>query len=618
MKFKHWLDEGYPRPQLCREGWFSLNGPWRFVADPDNIGWNEQWYDKSRAELFSTEITVPFPPGSKLSGTFVDEPRSVPEVVWYQRVITAEELGALGAGSQLYVNFEAVDYETDIWVDGQHRVHHTGGYSPFSVLLGTDRDRDYTVVVRAFDSKEDRGQPRGKQEWGDHPMGIWYMRSNGIWRDVWIEARPPVAVDGFYWETDLDASVLRLEVSFTAPAPVGSELTVKLEREGEPLTAVTQAVSGYSTKLQFHLPVLENRLEWPMWLWSPDHPTLLDVEVTLSAGAETDNVVSYTGMRTVGTSNRYLLINKIPVYLRGILDQGYWPDSWYTDPSADSIREDVELIKSLGFNFARMHQKSPDQRYLAWADLKGLVVWAETGASFAYNERSMLAVSEEWNDLVIRDRAHPSVVAWVPFNESWGVGSIETDRRQQAFVDSVVSMTRALDPSRPISANDGWEQRDTDLVTVHDYPPTGGELARGYASVEAIQETIGNVGPLGRVSQLLKPWEDDRPVFISEFGGISMGTLPEGGFSYGQADSPEEFAQRFSDLITGVLSSPVLAGFCYTQLTDTGQEINGLCTADRTPKIPAEQIRAIVSDHGPQPSQLRPRMVSADAAPGTF
>ena len=636
-----WIEQGYPRPQLRRDGWVSLNGAWEFQMDPRDEGLQRQWYLPFRQEesrrsvrgevatvpqsstLFDTSITVPFPPGSELSGVCVDAPDDVPDVVWYRRQISPEELATLGAeraatNGQVFLNFEAVDYQADVWVDGQHCARHVGGYTPFSVPMGTDLSSPKTVVVRAQDSR-DPEQPRGKQAWRDQPDGIWYHRSTGIWRDVWMEARPRCSVTGFNWETDLTRGVLMGAIALSAPTPPGATIQVALRRGDQVVASLGRILAERTTEalVQLPIPELRNRMDWDQWLWSPDRPNLLDLSVELKSGGERDCVSSYVGLRTVDVTERYVRVNGNPVYIRGVLDQGYWPQSFFTAPTVDDLKGEVELVLSLGFNLSRIHERTPDRRYLYWADRLGLMVWGESASTYAFGEAAMRAVIDEWYDIVIRDRAAPSIITWVPFNESWGVGQIAHSPRQRAFVESVVALTRALDGTRPVSANDGWEQLDTDVVTTHDYGTSGEQLFVNYRDAQAVADTLDGEGPQGRRTLLGAPWTGDKPVIVSEFGGVSLendqGGAEESGWGYDQVSSAAEFQERFDSLVTGLLRSPILAGFCYTQLTDTLQEVNGICTADRQPKIPAETVRRIVQNSEPAKAQQRPRLITDKA-----
>lgn len=607
-----WSDENYPRPLLFRSAWAPLNGPWEFAADPDNCGLEQAWF-AADCEAFAEVIQVPFPPGSPSSGVWGDQPEQVPEVVWYRKTLTAEKLRQLTESDRVRLNFEAVDYRADVWVNGQHLITHEGGYTPFSAEWPRLTQQAVEVVVRCEDSRSP-SQPRGKQAWRDQVDSIWYHRSTGIWRDVWIEAVPTHTVENFQWETDLVRGALRGKVGFNRLVPSGSTLELRLRRGPEVVASLTQAVSGLFAQVQFDLPMLRNRMDWTDWVWSPEHPHLLDLDLTLTTTSGQDRVLSYVGLRTVEAGAQYLHLNRLPVYLRGVLDQGYWPDTYFTAPSPTALKRDAELALELGFNLARIHERSADRRYLTWADRLGLMVWAEFPSTYAFDEDAVRAVTAEWTELVLRDRAHPCIVTWVPFNESWGVPEIASDPRQSAFVSAVVSLTRALDQTRPVSANDGWEQLETDLVTTHDYGAFGSELRANYHSQEAVARSVGGVGPQGRLTLLNQDWAGDRPVLVSEFGGVSLSE--KAGWGYSVATNPAELADRLDQLFSALWDSPVLAGFCYTQLTDTAQEANGLCWPNRQPKVPLDQLHAIIYQPQRHRDQIRPRLITEETRPG--
>ncbi|HLS72244.1 MAG TPA: glycoside hydrolase family 2 TIM barrel-domain containing protein [Actinomycetaceae bacterium] len=603
-RFTAWSDAGYPRPQLCRPSWLVLDGPWQFAADPEEVGVAMGWHRTDHS--FRDEIQVPFPPGSELSGISSE---GATDVVWYRRVVSAEELAGLGPGEVLLLHFEAVDFRADVWVDGHHAASHTGGFTPFSVELERPAG-PITLVVRAEDRRADLSQPRGKQDWRETTHGIWYERSTGIWRDVWLEAVPRTAVRELVWTSDLDAALVRCELVFSSWLDRGAEVEVELSLAGEVLGRTTASVHGQSAEVTVHLPALANRMEWPELVWAPEHPTLLDATVELRARGEADTVVSYLGLRSVHTDERYLRLNDRPVYIRAVLDQGYWPQSFLTAPDHAALRTDLQLSKDLGFNTVRIHQRVPDRRFLTWADRIGIMVWAEFPAAFEFSRRAVERTVSEWMSAVRRDLSHPSIVVWVPFNESWGVPAVAGDLRQQALVDGVVALTRSLDPTRPVIANDGWEQLDTDLVTLHDYAATGQELEVAYRDDLAVGETVHGNGPQGRRTILRDRWAADKPVIVSEFGGISLRAKEDAAWGYSVATDPEDLGRRLRELFEALRASTTLSGYCYTQLTDTGQETNGLCFADRTPKLPVDQLRDIVMGDGAEfAGQRRPRTI---------
>lgn len=611
--FLTWLEQGYPRPQLCRSVWLSLNGEWRFREDPDNIGLRDQWFQADKISVFTESVTVPYPPGSELSGYEWHEDGNDPSVVWYRRVVTADELGDFHVDKKPVVNFEAVDYECDVWVNGQHAASHRGGYTPFSVQL--DGVAPFDIVVRALDSREST-QPRGKQAWRDEPDGIWYQRSTGIWRDVWIEEKPKIAIEELYWRADLQGARIVGEIRLTGVPDADSTLSVRARKQNIDIADITVRPRNQIVELTIPIPEIKNNMDGSDWLWAPQHPNLIDISVTLESESGCDAVVSYAGIRSVEVSKDYIHINGQPVYLRGVLDQGYWPESFFTAPSPESLKDEIRLILDLGFNLSRIHERTPDRRYLAWADVYGLLLWAEFPSSYTFDDRTLIDISTEWLATVRRDRSAPSIIAWLPFNESWGVPFIASDTRQRAFVEGLVLLTRAVDSTRPVSANDGWEQPGTDIVTTHDYGDKPEQLRVTYKNAETVSRSINGVGPQGRCTVIDSNWNFDKPIIVSEFGGIALVDGSSDQWGYRAVQSRGEYEEVFKGLIFALLESPYLSGFCYTQLTDTEQEASGLCTADRVPKLPIETIRTIVTSTFQHDYHVRPRVVTEQVIGG--
>lgn len=630
--FTAWSDAHYPRPRLCRPTWVDLNGSWEFAADPDDRGRADEWF-RGDAPWRET-VQVPFTPGCAASGVTLPD---AADVVWYRRILTAEEIasGSNGDGNSAnrehdtglaanrepdtavtVLHFEAVDYRTDVWIDGSHCGSHEGGFTPFSVRVPRGAG-PAVLVVRAEDRRADLSLPRGKQDWREQTHSIWYERAIGIWRDVWMEQVPAAHIEDLAWTCDITAAEVRCAVTFSDWLPAGSQVSVDLTLNGMTVASVSASVSTQHAEVAIAVPALRNRMEWPDLLWAPDHPNLVNARVRLDAGEDTDEVVSYLGMTSVRAAGSYLWLNDKPIYVRGVLDQGYWAESRLTPPTPEALAEDVRLARSLGFNTLRVHQRVPDRRLLTWADRLGMMTWAEFPAAFEFSPRAMRRTITEWLAAMRRDLSHPCIVAWVPFNESWGVPAVSVDPQQQAFVDAVVSLTRSVDPTRPVIANDGWEQRDTDVVTVHDYGSTGAALAINYADADAVAETVHGAGPQGRTILAGDDWAGDRPVIVSEFGGVLFSSEASDSWGYSTVADAEEFDRRLTELFGALRSSPLLAGHCYTQLTDTRQEANGLCTADRTPKLPSAQIRDIViGSESEFAGQRRPRAIHERHAKG--
>ncbi|MCU1236652.1 MAG: glycoside hydrolase family 2, sugar binding, partial [Candidatus Solibacter sp.] len=324
-------------------------------------------------------------------------------------------------------------------------------------------------------------------------------------------------------------------------------------------------------------------------LWSPHHPMLIRAEIKLwgDRGELIDSAESYAALRSIGVQGDKFVLNERPFELRMVLDQGYWPESGLTAPNDDAYRLDVELAKQMGFNGVRKHQKIESPRYLYWADVLGLLVWEEMPSAYRFTRTSIERLTREWTDAMGRDASHPSIVAWVPFNESWGVPDLPSSPAQRHYVQALYHLTKTLDPTRPVVGNDGWESVATDIVGIHDYDEQPARIAKRYGVAE-IPQLFKKERPGGRLltldGQVL-----EQPIMLSEFGGIAY-SPQDHTWGYSRAESAEDFGRRYLHLMRVIRSLPVIAGFCYTQFTDTYQEANGLLYADRRPKIPIEEI----------------------------
>jgi hypothetical protein len=331
-------------------------------------------------------------------------------------------------------------------------------------------------------------------------------------------------------------------------------------------------------------------------LWSPNSPNLYDLTFELFKGdAVVDRVHSYLGFRTVGTDGKRITLNDRPIYPKMVLDQGYWPDTILTPPSDEAIQYDIKMTKEMGFNGARKHQKLADPRYLYWADKLGLLVSSEMANAYLFDDQYVERFTHEWMAAVERDYNHPSIIIWVPINESWGVPNLH-DPRQQNHLKEMYALTHALDGTRLVVDNDGWEHTNmTDLFNIHDYARTGELLAEKYKD---LGKPGAGVPDVGRPSLAPGYKYNGTPVLLSEFGGIAYippgHDVPQESWGYSGVEKTEDAAlERLRGLYLGISKVPGFVGICYTQLTDVEQEINGLMTYDRKPKFPPEKIREI-------------------------
>jgi hypothetical protein len=344
-------------------------------------------------------------------------------------------------------------------------------------------------------------------------------------------------------------------------------------------------------------------------LWSPAKPTIIDVEMQIldRAGAVLDAIMSYTAIRGIAVQGDRFILNGRPFPLRLVLDQGYWEGTGQTAPSDDAFVSDILLVKAMGFNGVRKHQKIEDPRFLYWADHLGLLVWEEMPSAYRYTQRSVERLTREWIEVLKRDWSHPCIVSWVPFNESWGVPDLPDSPAQRHYVQALYHLTKTLDPTRPVIGNDGWESVATDMIGIHDYDDQPGRIAHRYGMDEVEARLFQFERPGGRMLRLADGELKRQPIVLTEFGGIALRDPNAPNWGYSTCRTPEELLQRYTALLDAVRPLSSLAGFCYTQFTDTFQEANGLVYANRTPKMPLDRVALATS--GTTPDENDPSLL---------
>jgi beta-galactosidase/beta-glucuronidase len=583
MKTEANLDESganHPKKLFRRPKWKSLDGQWDFCFDdeqkfetPDDI---TQWTHK---------INVPFAPETKASG--INE-TNFHHRCWYQKSFEIRP-----TEKRTILHFGAVDYQAKVWLNGEYLGSHEGGHTPFhfditnSLREGTDQ----IITVCADDDPLDLTKPRGKQDWQKDPHSIWYPRTTGIWQHVWLEEVPETYIEKLRCFPLLERWEIGCEAFIAGPCPSGLELKVSLICGTQILARDRYEVihKEVHRRIAMSDPGIDDfRNEL---LWSPEKPTLIDVELELWCGnKKIDQVYSYTALRSVSYNRDRFLLNGRPYYMRLVLDQGYWPDTFMTPPNQEAMQKDIEIIKAAGFNGVRKHQKVEDPDFLYWADKMGLLVWAEMPSAYRFTLESVQRITKEWMEVINRDMNHPCIVVWVPFNESWGVPDLAEKVAHQSCVQGLYHLTKTLDPSRPCIGNDGWESVATDIIGVHDYDDQPERLLKKYATsgYMSVTDVLNKYRPGGRVLTVEGYKFTGQPVMLTEFGGISF-VEPDYEISkawgYSAATSSKEFRRRFEELMNAIHRIELFAGFCYTQFTDTFQEANGLFKADRTPKF---------------------------------
>lgn len=582
----------YPRPQLQRAGWQSLDGAWQFAFDDGDCGLAEGWYDDRTLPL---TIQVPFVYQAERSGIGDRTPH---DIVWYKRTFRPE---GFRPGMQVLLHFGAVDYQASVFVNGHLVKEHEGGNTPFEADITPFLSGGEEVIcVRAYDPHRSEEIPRGKQYWKDASESIWYTNSTGIWQTVWAECVERSHLESVRFTPLFDEGRVRMECRAEGVGPADM-LSWEIAYKGE--TVAAGSLRWYANPLVWEADLVQNHIfrtgfHHDEGVWTPDHPNLFDVTfcVRTADGRMTDRAESYFGMRKVHTADGMVYLNNRPFYQKLVLDQGYWPEGLLTAPDDEALRQDILLAKAMGFNGCRKHQKTEDPRFLYWADHLGYLVWGECAAAPVYTEKAVERSIREWTEIVERDYSHPCIVAWVPLNESWGVPNIRHDRRQQHYSQTMYHLLHALDGTRPVISNDGWEMTETDICALHNYAHGQKEETEKYAAYrEMLADTESLVAgrAAGRNTFAGAFSYEGQPILLTEFGGIGFDVSGEKGWGYTSVRDEEAFLEDYGRLLDAIYASSGLWGFCYTQLTDVEQEINGLYTYDRKPKVSPEKIRAI-------------------------
>ena len=557
----------HPRPQFRRDTWKNLNGTWAFYIDRGVSGRDRKIYTaETPAEVFDKTIEVPFCPESALSGI---RDTDFMNAVWYRRTVTVSDSDLCG---RVILHFGACDWFTRVWVNGEEAGYHAGGYVSFAFDITSHLHAgENLLVVGAEDDTRDPMIPRGKQSELYHSHGCDYTRTTGIWQTVWLEMKPNDFIDDLTLTPCLETDSVTLALQTVGRG----DLDVKITYEGrETAHAHLENVSG---DLSFSLPLSERHL------WELGCGRLYDVDITFGE----DLVHTYFGLRKIEYRDKKFYLNGKSVFQRLVLDQGFYPDGVYTAPSDEELHADIKRSMAMGFNGARLHQKVFEERFLYHCDKEGYIVWGEYpnwGLDHTRAE-AVHAILPEWLAEIRRDKNHPSIVGWCPFNETW-------DHHYSRQCDDVLALvyraTKAADPTRPcIDTSGNFHVGEfTDIYDVHEYE-------QDPAKFRAIFDPL-MTGTYRDKFADRQNYRFDKPFFVSEYGGIFWSD--KGGWGYGNAPkTAEEFLARIKGLTDALLDDPCVFAYCYTQLTDVEQEQNGLYTYERKPKFDPAVIHAILS-----------------------
>ncbi|ANN35510.1 glycoside hydrolase family 2 (plasmid) [Bacillus thuringiensis serovar coreanensis] len=582
----------YPRPQFQREHWQSLNGEWSFSFDDQNIGLRECWYKKPQD--FKKKIQVPFAYQTKLSGI---QDSTFHDVVWYHRQVSIPKEWDK---RRIILHFGAVDYRAHVFVNGELAGTHEGGHTSFSFdITHLINNQEASIVVRAEDPSTDETIPRGKQYWVEESDSIWYTRTTGIWQPVWLEPVSYASIEKVRMTPDVDYGDIEFVFDFS-PESLKKKLTIKIKYKGDLVCEDTCLIMETRMKRRINIfgeHIFNTNFHHDGRTWTPENPNLFDVTFILYDQDQiSDQVNSYFGMRKVHSEDGMIYLNNKPYYQKLVLDQGYWREGLLTAPTDEDLKKDILLAKEMGFNGCRKHQKVEDPRFLYWADQLGYLVWGECAAAAFYSEKAACRLTAEWTEIIERDYNHPSIVAWVPLNESWGVPYIRSNQQQQHHSQAMYYYIHSLDGTRPVISNDGWELTVTDICAIHNYNHgTVVEEAKYLQFKEdlATKENLLSSQPAKRKIYANGFQHRGEPIILTEFGGIGYKVGDNAGWGYTSVANAEEFIKDYSRVMKAVYSSKALHGYCYTQLTDVEQEINGLLTYDRNPKCELSLIRNI-------------------------
>lgn len=556
----------HPQPQMQRENWRNLNGEWDFAFDFGNSGIDRKFYERTALDR---KIIVPFCPESDLSG--IGHKDFIP-AVWYQKTIelTKEELEG-----RILLHFGAVDYECHVWVNGQKAGIHKGGYTSFTFdITKLAAEGDNNLVVYAKDDVRSGDQPKGKQSGLFYSHGCDYTRTTGIWQTVWMEFVPKSYIESVQYYPNIADSTVTIKAVTKGDGILKAEALY----EGKSCGSAQAKVCAGNAVLTVPLSELH--------LWEAGNGRLYDLELRFGD----DLVHSYFGMREVKIEGEKVLLNGKSVFQRLVLDQGFYPDGIYTAPTEEALVQDIQLSLDAGFNGARLHQKVFEPRFLYHCDRMGYMVWGEQGnwgldVSAPNGLKNFLP---EWMEAVSRDFNHPAIVGWCPFNETW---DYEGRKQDDELLAITYRMTKLFDTTRPCIDTSGNYHVVTDIYDLHDYEQDPEKFAGHYAEFAAGGDLWDNHAyrqtPVKGV-----------PVFISEYGGIKWDVEGVNEQSWGYGDGPkteEEFFSRYKGLTDALLDDVHMFGFCYTQLYDVEQEMNGLYTYSRKPKFDMKLIKAINS-----------------------
>lgn len=575
----------YPNPQFIREQWIDLNGDWQFTFDDEGIGEKDKNFTKDA--FYTKTIKVPYSYHTKNSGIGLNEDH---QIVWYKKNLALD----VKKDKRYLLNFGAVDYKCDLWVNGGHVFTHKGGHTPFTVDITNYLQTENNVIAIRVEDRNSCRQPIGKQSWKDSNFLCWYTRTVGIWQPVWIEEVGENYLTNIKMTPDIDNASLDLDIFIKEDNDV--TLLGEIYFDNKLINRFTTSFKSQRSRLT--VDVSSDDPFFRLNFWTPNTPNLYEIKFKLyKNNVCVDAIDSYFGMRTIEAIDRKIYLNNQEFYQKLILDQGYFKDGGLT-ASPEELKDDVLKIKEMGFNGVRKHQKIEDNRFMYLCDTLGLVMWAEMPSTFEYSQETNENVTRELYEFINKHYNNPSVITYTLLNESWGINEVYQDVRQQNFVNAMVYLTKSLDSTRLVIGNDGWEQTTTDILTIHDYNSDATTMRESYQDIE--KAANGSPSRTSTRRCYSKGYSyNNVPIMISEYGGVAYDINQTDGkeaWGYGERLTGEKSVlDKIRELTEVVMDMEDVCGFCYTQLSDVEQEINGLLDHDHNYKFDPKVIKEIMT-----------------------
>ncbi len=581
------------RPYLVKNSQIlNLNGLWDFAFDDENVGHQEKWFSHPR---FPLKISVPFPYESKLSGI---EKKEKHDHIWYHRRLKL----SFDPKKRYVLHFHGLDFYGEIYVNGELAFSHEGGSSPFQGEISDKlKSGENEITVYCFDPMEDQSIPRGKQYWKERSESIFYSKCSGIYKNVYLEILERQSLESIQLLSDIDRGVLKSKERYHAPV---GKIVYEIRFRKETILKETIVNVRKKKEIEHELRVWdENKIEEytlhdQSHCWSPEHPTLYDLTIKTydENGKRIETIKTYFAMRKVHVEKGIFYLNNRPYYQKLVLIQGYFKDGILSYPSVSSLKEDILQAKAMGFNGGRMHQKIEDPYYYYLCDQLGFIAWLESPSGQIFGPRLMGYMQKEWHEIIENYYNFPSILVYVPLNESWGIPDCGSRKDQQYFQNAMYYLCKSLDPSRLVVGNDGWELAETDIISVHNYMHGGeddGKTYRTFLDSLKDRKAVLRSVPGGRKIVLDGYEKKETPIMLTEFGGVCLKKEKTDGWGYSNANNDSAFLKEIKKIYSAIRKSKCVVGYCYTQLYDVEQEKNGLMTYERKNKIPPEKIKEI-------------------------